>query len=98
MCPHLGEITMEQVGIRILKNNLSKYLKMAKGGTNILITHNNKPIAKLIPYQYHNKKDVITLVEEGIASWGGGKPHGSTAPIHTKGTKTAAERVIEDRR
>jgi prevent-host-death family protein len=89
---------METVGIKTLKNNLSKYLKRVKEGYSIIITQNDRPIAKLIPIQYPHHKEVLTMIEEGIASWGGGKPRGATAPIYIKGTKTTADRVIEDRR
>ncbi|MCL5986754.1 MAG: type II toxin-antitoxin system prevent-host-death family antitoxin [Actinobacteria bacterium] len=89
---------METVGVKTLKNNLSKYLKQVKDGDSIIITQNNRPIAKLIPIQYPHQKELLTMIEEGIASWGGGKPRGATAPVHLKGTKTTADRVIEDRR
>ncbi len=89
---------METVGVRTLKNQLSQYLQRAKGGTAIIITQRHRPIAWLGPVQSPLFKEVIDLVEEGVASWGGGKPRGVPRPIRLKGAKTVSERVSEDRR
>lgn len=40
---------MVTVGIRNLKDSLSKYLKMVKSGEHIIITDHNKIIAEIIP-------------------------------------------------
>ncbi len=40
---------MITVGIRNLKNSLSRYLKLVKSGETVLITDRNKIIAELVP-------------------------------------------------
>ncbi|WP_176233828.1 type II toxin-antitoxin system Phd/YefM family antitoxin [Candidatus Hakubella thermalkaliphila] len=88
---------METVGVRTLKSQLSQYLQRAKEGTAIIITQRHRPIAWLGPVQSPLFKEVVALVEEGVASWGGGKPRGVPRPIRLKGAKTVSDRVSEDR-
>ena len=40
---------MITVGIRNLKNSLSQYLKLVKGGERIIITDHNRIVAEIIP-------------------------------------------------
>ncbi len=89
---------MEKVGIRELKNNLSKYLKCVKRGESLIITERHHSIALLEPIKSTSLKEVYAMIEKGIASWKGGKPCGSSYPIKIKGKKTIADRVSEDRR
>ena len=46
---------MKTVGIRNLKNSLSRYLKMVREGETVLITDRNKIIAELIPVEEQSK-------------------------------------------
>ena len=41
---------MRSVNVAELKNHLSKYLKFAKSGEEIVIRHRNFPVAKLVPF------------------------------------------------
>ena len=38
---------MKSVGIKVLKDNLSKYLKLVRGGETILVTDRNEVIAEI---------------------------------------------------
>ena len=87
---------MEKVGIRELKNNLSKYLREIKSGKSLVITDRQQSIALIEPIKSSSLKDVYPLLENGIASWNGGKPRGTS--IKTTGRKTVSKRVSEDRR
>ena len=87
---------MEKVGIRELKNNLSKYLREIKSGKSLVITDRQQSIALIEPIKSSSLKDVYPLLENGIASWNGGKPHGTSIKI--SGRKTVSKRVSEDRR
>lgn len=87
-----------EAGIRQVKNHFSKYLRRVKQGEILLITERNVPVAKMIPINKDEHLSLLHLVEQGIASWGGGKPRGmATPPSITKAT-TIAELVGEDRR
>ena len=41
---------MRTVNVAELKNQLSKYLRFAKGGEEIVIRDRNLPVAKLVPF------------------------------------------------
>ena len=53
---------MITVGIRNLKDSLSQYLKMVKGGERIVVTDHNKIIAEIVPATATNEK--AELLEE----------------------------------
>ena len=87
---------MEKVGIRELKNNLSKYLRDIKSGKSLVITDRQESIALIEPIKSSTLKDIYPLLENGIASWNGGKPRGTSIKI--AGRKTVSKRISEDRR
>ncbi len=89
---------METVGIRELKENLSRYLKRVKSGERIIITDRKKEVAVLMPRGKDTVKDeVYQLVQRGVADWAGGKPLGMPKRIITRGD-SVSDAVIEDRR
>ncbi len=85
-----------RVGIRELKNRLSFYLKRVEEGERIEVTNRGKVIALLIPTKAIDKA-VWSLVEEGLASWSGGKPCGASHPVRARG-RQVSEFIVEDRR
>jgi len=88
---------MDKIGIRELKNNLSKYLKRVKEGNSFIITEHSHSIALVEPLVSETMNDIYPLIESGFATWKGGKPSGSSYKITLKGKKTAAEIVLEER-
>lgn len=89
---------MVRVGIREVKNHFSKYLRRVKQGETLLITERNIPVAKLIRIKDDDKSTVLPLLEQGIASWRGGKPQGVASPPTIRGLVSVAALVVEDRR
>ncbi|WP_041458945.1 type II toxin-antitoxin system Phd/YefM family antitoxin [Ammonifex degensii] len=87
-----------QAGIREVKNRFSEYLRRVKQGEILLITERNVPVAKLIPVQRDEQLPVLTLIEQGTASWRGGKPQGIAAPPAVRGATSIGSLVAEDRR
>jgi prevent-host-death family protein len=89
---------MARVGIRALKNDLSRYLRRVQAGERIVITDRGKPVAALTATGDSAEASwAWNLVEEGLAAWHGGKPLGCLNPPRIRG-KTAAEIVLENRR
>ncbi|MCP3959150.1 MAG: type II toxin-antitoxin system prevent-host-death family antitoxin [bacterium] len=89
---------MTTVGVKILKDQLSRYLQLASDGERIVMTDRGRPIAQLTGIETNDEtRQASDLVEAGLASWDGGKPKGSANPPKVRG-KTAAEMMIEDRR
>ncbi|SHJ00522.1 type II toxin-antitoxin system Phd/YefM family antitoxin [Desulfofundulus thermosubterraneus] len=87
-----------KAGIREVKNRFSEYLRRVKQGEIIVITERNVPVARLVPVQEKGQLPVLTLVEEKLASWQGGKPRGAAVPPAVLGTASIATLVVEDRR
>jgi prevent-host-death family protein len=57
---------MRTVNVAELKNQLSKYLRFAKGGEEIVIRDRNLPVAKLVPFPAEEgTKEELLLVAAG---------------------------------
>ena len=89
---------MPSVGIRELRDKLSLYLAQVKEGKKIEITNRGEVIALLTPMRRKKvDKELLSLVEEGIATWPGGKPSGTSRPVQGRG-RPLSELIVEDRR
>ena len=57
---------MRSVNVAELKNRLSKYLRFAKGGEEIVIRDRNLPVAKLVPFSAdEGSEEDLLLVAAG---------------------------------
>ncbi len=89
---------MSNVGVRELKNKLSRYLEDVQKGKKIAVTKRGRVIAFLVPAQRSQEVErAEDLVREGLAVWSGGAPAGAKKRIKIKG-KPVAEVILEDRR
>lgn len=89
---------MAAVGIRQLRNQLSRYLRLVRAGERVVVTERGLPVAVISsPSVARADRHVETLLREGIARWGGGKPRGSRRPARVSGS-SVAQAVIEGRR
>jgi prevent-host-death family protein len=95
---------MVQVPTTALKEQLSKYLRLARDGEKVVVMERGRPIAVLAGLEEERSgedqvdvREAWNLVDAGVANWKGGKPRGSDRPVKVRG-KTVAEMVIEDRR
>jgi prevent-host-death family protein len=89
---------MPQVGVRELKNQLSRYLKMVQNGEEILVTERGRFVARIVPAEMLSLKQAMEpLLREGLVQWSGGKPRGASRRPVIRG-RTLADIVIEDRR
>jgi prevent-host-death family protein len=57
-----GGHLMRSVNVAELKNKLSKYLRFAKGGEEIVIRDRNLPVAKLVPFSPEEGSDEELLL------------------------------------
>jgi len=87
-----------KAGIREVKNRFSEYLRRVKRGEILVITERNTPVAKLVPIRGDEQVSAVTLVEQGMASWRGGKPQGVAVPPAISGNRSISALVVEDRR
>lgn len=90
---------MEQtkVGIRELKENLSKYMAKVKSGQTIVITDHGKPVGRIIPEGQNLEERVKALVQAGVITWDGKKLADITPPAVNRSNKLASDIVIEMR-
>ena len=69
---------MTAIGVRALKNQLSRYLKRVQGGERLVVTARGKAVAILSPPSAtETDRRIEAMLREGAARWGGGKPTGS---------------------
>lgn len=88
---------MVSVGIRELKNGLSRYLKRVRKGETIVITDRGEPIARIIPAGI--PEHIARLIAEGRVSWSGKKFVPPANPVKPKpGSRLTSDIISEDRR
>jgi len=89
---------MAAIGVRELKNRLSRYLKRVKAGERLVVTERGEPVAVISPPAVTPAdRGIEVMLREGIARWEGGKPRGALRPPRIKGP-SVAQAVIEGRR
>ncbi len=89
---------MSNVGVRELKNKLSRYLEDVQKGKKIAVKKRGRVIAFLVPARRSREVEKAEdLIREGLAVWSGGAPAGAKKRIKIKG-KPVAEVILEDRR
>lgn len=93
---------MTSVGIRKLKNGLSKYLAQARKGQTIVVTDRGEPVAKLVPMDSQQKpEDALEARLRELAAAGhirlATRPLPPFKPVKAKG-KPLSQMIIEDRR
>lgn len=58
---------MKTVGLKVLKNKLSEYVRLAAGGETVLVTDRDRVVAELTPPQpAHKHRNKESVIERGI--------------------------------
>ena len=92
-----------EVSIREMKNRLSKYLKLALAGKDVVITDRGRPVVRLSlvkPDEAESEAEVIERIKAlpWVRPGNGGKVKGSRKGIALRGKgPTAAEIVLQNR-
>jgi prevent-host-death family protein len=95
---HKGaDMEQTKVGIRELKENLSKYMAKVKSGQSIVITDHGKPVGRIIPEGQSLEERVEALVQAGVIAWDGRKLKRIKPPAVNKSNKLVSDIVIEMR-
>jgi prevent-host-death family protein len=85
-----------EVGIRDLKNNLSRYLEQVASGVEIVVTDRGRPVARLSGIDDAAQDDLTALIDAGIV-----KPPLSKVrrrPVPLKASGSVSDLVAEQRR
>jgi len=90
-------MTQVTVGIRDLKAQLSKYIQQVKAGETVIITERGKPIGRLVPTEPSTDVRLKELEQAGMLAWSGRKLQPAAPVAQTRGDKTVAEMLLEDR-
>lgn len=90
----MGAIT---VGIRELKTRLGQYIERVQAGGTVIITDRGKPVGRIIPIGTSLEAQVHQLAQAGLLAWSGHRLTRHTPRARTKGSRTVADLLIEDR-
>lgn len=83
------------VGIRDLKNNLSRHLARVRSGDSITVTDHGKPVARLVPME--GQSTLEKLIAEGRVTPAKRKKRPAPPPIDIGG-QTVSDLIDEQRR
>ena len=84
-----------EVGVRDLKNNLSRYLERVRNGEEVLVTDHGRPVARLSPVEA-STSGLAALIEAGLAQ--PPKSDRRALPKLIKATGIVSDLVAEQRR
>lgn len=88
---------MRVVGIKVLKNKLSEYVKLAAGGETILVTDRDVVVAELVPPRearsaWTTDPKLVELVRRGVIA----PPADTGAPLPPRAPAASLEVVLRD--
>lgn len=90
-------MTEKTVGIRELKENLSRYIGQVKEGVVIEVTERGKTVGRIVPAGLDLEEKMRTLQRSGIIRWNGRKPK-AVKPVEPLGDgRSIASIIVEDR-
>jgi prevent-host-death family protein len=85
---------MAEVGIRELRDHLSRYLERVQAGEEVVITDRGRPIARVLPMA--GERTIDRLIREGRVTPASQPSRSLPNPLKSKGT--ASDLVAEQRR
>jgi prevent-host-death family protein len=87
------------VGVRDLKNSLSRYLAEVREGKELVVTDHGHPIARLVPLRGSSTERLAELIATGEVT-PATKPHDGwlPEPVSTEQGATVSDLVTEQRR
>jgi prevent-host-death family protein len=88
--------TRVEVGVRDLKNNLSRYLEQVGSGIEVVVTDRGRPIARLHGIDDHSRDKLSTLIAAGLVRPPTSKVRQRPVPLPSSGP--VSELVGEQRR
>jgi len=87
--------TRIEVGVRDLKNNLSRYLDQVEAGVEIVVTDRGRPIARLNGMADEPNDKLAAMIEAGLVRPPTSKVRQRPAPLRSSGS--VSELVAEQR-
>jgi antitoxin (DNA-binding transcriptional repressor) of toxin-antitoxin stability system len=96
---------MRAVGLKVLKNKLSEYVRLAAGGETVLVTDRDRVVAEIVPPRdgrpsLPGEAMMEELVRQGLvtpATWSPGQPPASGSRVTFEELMREIERDRADR-
>jgi prevent-host-death family protein len=85
---------MTEVGVRALRDHLSRYLEQVQSGEELIVTERGRAIARLGPID--GERTIDRLIAEGVVTPAPQPARRRTAPLRTAGS--VSDLVTEQRR
>lgn len=82
------------MGVRELRNNLSRYLDRVRDGEQLVVTDRGQPIARILPAE--SERTLDRLVADGFVTPAARAKRPSVAPVKTAGT--VSDLIADQRR
>ena len=92
-------VAIQSVGVRDLKDNLSRYLAIVRRGGEIVITEHGHPIARVVPIQGKSSHERLAeLIAAGDVSLARRRTRSMPGPVRLPRGATISDLVKEQRR
>ena len=75
---------MQTVGIRELRDGLSRFLATVRSGTTVTITDHGRPVARIVPIEEPTALE--RLITEGLVQPATNRRRSLPEPVHATGT------------
>ena len=85
------------VGIRELKSKLSECVREVKKGATIAVTEHGRRVARLVPEAESLHERLETLKSAGTILWSGRRLAKAKPCVRSRGKRTVADIVVENR-
>ena len=94
-----GVIAMGEarVSIRELKSRLSHYLRLTRAGESVVITDRGVPVGRIVPMGPELAERLAAMRDAGQAHWSGRKLAAVKPVAKTRGRRTVADLLVQDR-
>src|SRR5918993_2827899 len=79
-----GEVAMHSVGVRELRDGLSRYLTEVRAGRTITVTDHGRPVARIIPVD--EPSPLERLIAEGLVQPARQRERSAPRPVEASGT------------
>jgi len=90
---------MKTVGVRELKDHLSRYLTVVREGSEVLVTDHGHPVARMVPIQGRTGQERLAeLIAAGAVTPARRRIRSKPRPIRLPGGATISDLVREQRR
>lgn len=86
-----------KAGIRELKAHLSAYLREVKAGETVVVTDRGDPVARIVPVGRPVEERLGDLLDAGLVEWNEETPESLEPVARTRGGRTVADLLLEDR-